>query len=241
MKLQKTDLIFLFVLSLIGLYSLISFMFPNTFNLIITSYEIVVSFSLFVGYPGAFVISLLGNATILFPFPYIGVPFILGGIRDGVSGVFLYDPIIIGIVAGIGATIGEMTGYLIGYAGGCLLDQENVSGFRRYADSHPRSIPLLIWFLAATPIPDDVLLVPLGASKYHWMKVLIPQLIGKIMFLLTIAWAGRFGLDWIGELILSSDPLNWMTRITEIVAILMVVIVIYLMIRFDWNKHATSS
>ncbi|MBD3407453.1 MAG: hypothetical protein GF411_15150 [Candidatus Lokiarchaeota archaeon] len=237
MRIKRIDLVFIIVLIVIGIYSAISLIFPNSFNLIISSYEVVLSFSLIVGYPGAFLISLIGNATILFPFPYIGVPFILGGLRDTISGNFVYDPWLIGILAGIGATIGEMTGYILGYAGGCLLDQEQVSGFKKYALDHPKITPILIWFFALTPIPDDVLLVPLGASRYHWMKVLIPQLLGKVMFLIAVSWAGRFGLDWIGDIILSADPLSLVSRITEIAVIVLVVVAVYIMVRVDWTSE----
>ena len=199
-------------------------------------YSLLLDISLVLGYTGAFIVSFFGNATILFPFPYIAVPFILGGITDEVTSMFVFDPWIIGIVAGFGALIGEMTGYIIGYGGGKLIDQEQRNGFRKFIESHPRATPLVLWFLAATPIPDDILIVPLGAARYPWWKVALPQLIGKTMFMIAIAWAGRFGLDIIETIFGGSNPLSLVSRGIEVIALLSVIVAVYLLVRIDWGK-----
>jgi membrane protein YqaA with SNARE-associated domain len=192
--------------------------------------------SILLGYTGALIISFLGNAIVLFPFPYIVVPFILGGLTDEVTSLFVFDPWLIGIVAGIGALLGEMTGYIIGYGGGKLIDQEQTGSFRKFIECYPRATPLVLLLLAATPIPDDVLIVPLGAARYPWWKVAIPQLIGKTMFMIAIAWAGRFGLDIIESIFGGTDPLSLVSRTIEIAALLSVIIAVYLLIRVDWYK-----
>ena len=191
--------------------------------------------SLVLGYLGAFIISLVGNATILFPFPYVGVAFILGGLRNELTTTFLFDPWVIGVVAGAGAMLGEMTGYFIGYGGGRLIDQNQTNSFKLFVDAHPRATPIVVWFLAATPIPDDVLVVPLGAARYSWWKVALAQLIGKSMFLTAIAWSGRIGLDFIGTILGNTNPLSILSRMIEVVSVLLVVTAIYLLVSIDWN------
>jgi membrane protein YqaA with SNARE-associated domain len=188
------------------------------------------------GYPGAFIISAVGNATILVPFPYVGAAFILGGLRDEITLAFFFDPWVIGIFAGIGAMLGEMTGYFIGYGGGKLIDENQTSSFKSFIDAHPRTTPFVVWFLAATPIPDDVLVVPLGAARYPWWKVAIAQLIGKTMFLMGIAWSGRIGLDFVGSILGNTNPLSILSRVIEVVSILLMIIAIYLLVRMDWNS-----
>ena len=227
----------LLVLSMVFLsaYLILSFLFPSLISPFGVVYNWLLDISLLLGYAGAFLISAIGNATILIPFPYVGVAFILGGLRDDMTLIFAFDPWIIGAVAGFGAMLGEMTGYFIGYGGGQLIDESQTGSFKRFVDSYPRATPFVIWFLAATPIPDDVLIVPLGAARYSWWKVAIPQLIGKSMFLMAIAWSGRFGLDFIGAILGSTNPLSLFSRIVEVSSILLVILAVYFLVRIDWN------
>ena len=62
------------------------------------------------GYPAIFLISLLGNLSVIFPAPSYLVVFAASG-----SGAL--DPIAVGVLAGLGATLGELTGYLAGASG----------------------------------------------------------------------------------------------------------------------------
>lgn len=231
---RKSDRLLLLSVVVLLVYFVLSVLFPGLVSPFGVIYNMLLDFSLLLGYPGAFLISVIGNATILIPFPYVGVAFILGGIREGI--VFVFDPWLIGIVSGIGAMIGEMTGYFIGYGGGTLIDKEQTSAFKKYVDAHPRSTPLVVWFLAATPIPDDVLVVPLGAARYSWWKVGLAQILGKTMFLMSIAWSGRIGLDFVGSILGSTNPLSILSRVIEVSSVLLVVLAIYMLVRIDWTN-----
>lgn len=216
-------------------YLVVGVIFPNVVSPFAVAYNLLLDFSLVLGYTGALIISFLGNATVLVPFPYVGVPFILGGLTDEVTSVFVFDPWLIGLIAGFGAMLGEMTGYFIGYGGGQLIDHEQRNAFKDFIESYPRATPLVLWFLAATPIPDDIFIVPLGAARYSWWKVAVPQFIGKTMFMWAIAWAGRFGLEFIGILFGGTDPLSLASRLIEVGALLLVVVAVYLVVRIDWK------
>ncbi len=234
------DKVFLGSVAVLLFYWAIILVVPDFLGPLQLIYSWLVDITLVIGYPGAFVVSFLGNATILLPFPYVGVPFILGGLRNLVLDVFAFDPWFVGLVAGAGAALGEMISYLIGYVGGALIDENQKSGFRGFIQKYPRATPLALWFLAATPIPDDVLLLPLGAAKYSWWRVFVPQLIGKIMFLTAIAWAGRIGMDWIGLLLGGTDLNNALTKSIEVIGLLLVILAIYLMVRTNWSKMLQS-
>ncbi|MGD9397547.1 MAG: VTT domain-containing protein [Candidatus Thorarchaeota archaeon] len=232
---RKSDRLLLLSVVALLVYLVLSILIPNLASPIGMVYNWLLDVSLLLGYLGAFIISTIGNATILFPFPYVGVAFILGGLKEEVTMVFVFDPWLIGVISGLGAMLGEMTGYLIGYGGGKLIDENQTSAFKRYVDSHPRATPFVVWLLAATPIPDDVLVVPLGAARYSWWKVALAQLIGKSMFLMGIAWSGRIGLDFVGSLLGSTSPLSIMSRIIEVSSVLFVILAIYLLVRIDWK------
>ncbi len=237
---KRSDLLLIIVISGLFGYWVLVMLNPELTSPFNSFYLTLLDVSLTMGYAGSLFVSFLGNATILVPFPYIGVPFVLGGLRDSVSSLFIFDPTLVGFLAGIGACLGEMTGYLIGHLGGQVLDDEHINGFRRFVHLYPRATPVVIWFLAATPLPDDVVIVPLGAVRYSWWKVLVPLLIGKSMFLIGVAWAGRFGLDWVGEIFAATDSTSMVSRSTEVFAVLLVVIAIYLLVKVDWGKMTSN-
>ncbi|MFX1561042.1 MAG: VTT domain-containing protein [Promethearchaeota archaeon] len=240
-KMRRSDRLLLLSVVALLTYLFLSILVPNLVSPVGVVYNWLLDVSLLLGYTGAFIISAIGNATILLPFPYVGVPFILGGLRNEVTMVFVFDPWLIGVISGVGAMIGEMTGYLIGYGGGKLIDEDQTSAFRIYVDSHPRATPFVVWLLAATPIPDDVLVVPLGAARYSWWKVAFAQLVGKSMFLMGIAWSGRIGLDFVGSLLGNTNPLSIMSRVIEVSSVLLVIIAIYLLVRIDWTFPINQS
>jgi membrane protein YqaA with SNARE-associated domain len=237
---RKSDRLLLLSVAVLLVYLVLSILSPNLVSPFGVIYSWLLDFSLLLGYLGAFLISAIGNATILVPFPYIGVAFILGGLRDELTLAFVFNPWLIGVISGIGAMIGEMTGYFIGYGGGKLIDEDQTSAFKSFVDSHPRATPLVVWFLAATPIPDDVLVIPLGAARYSWWKVALAQLIGKTMFLMAISWSGRIGLDFVGSILGSTDPLSILSRVIEVSSILLVILAIYSIVRIDWNSLASK-
>jgi membrane protein YqaA with SNARE-associated domain len=239
-EMRRSDQLLILSIAGISVYFVLGLILPELTSPFAVAYNILLDLSLLFGYSGALIIAFVGNATVLFPFPYIGVPFILGGLADEATSLFLFDPWLIGIAAGLGAILGEMTGYFIGYGGGKLIDQEQTSSFKSFIESHPRATPLLIWFLAATPIPDDVLIVPLGVARYSWWKVALPQFVGKTMFMWGIAWAGRFGLSIIESIFGGTDPMNLFSRTLEVAALLSVIIAVYLLVRIDWNRLIAS-
>ncbi|MHA2424619.1 MAG: VTT domain-containing protein [Candidatus Thorarchaeota archaeon] len=236
---KRTDKIFGISIGIILVYWLLIMIFPDLLGPLVSMYYWMQGLSLLIGYPGAFLVSLIGNVTVLFPFPYIAVIFLLGGAKAGPAGPFFFDPWLLGIIGGLGATIGEMTGYLLGRGGSRYVKSDQSSGFLRFVQKHPRATPLVLWFLAVTPFPDDVVVIPLGIAKYSWRNVLIPQFIGKTMFLIAIAWAGNLGLSWL-EALLIGDPTNPLTKSIEVIALLLLVVGIFIVLKTNWSKYLGS-
>ena len=232
---KRLDQVFGFTVIAIMVYWVLIMIFPDMSGPLVSIYYWMQGLSVLIGYPGAFIVSLIGNVTVLFPFPYIAVLFLLGGAKVGPVGPFFFDPWLLGIIGGLGATIGEMTGYLLGRAGSKFVRADQSSGFLRFVQKYPRTTPIVLWLVAVTPLPDDVLVIPLGIAKYPWKNVLIPQFIGKTMFLIAIAWAGNLGMSWL-ESILIGDPTNPITKSIEVVALLLLVIGVYIVLRMNWSK-----
>ena len=144
------------------------------------------------GYPGILLVNFIGAATIIFPLPAFAVVFLFGSILN---------PWLVGILAGIGATLGELTGYVLGKGGGYVLKKKQ----SRYSEWLERgklwmgkykAFPLIVLF-AATPLPDDVLGILLGAMKYDLRKFLAAMLIGKTAMNIALALGGFYGIGWV--------------------------------------------
>ncbi len=237
---RRLDMLFVISVGLLLVYWVVVSLYTGLSGPITLLYAWLEQVSVIMGYPGSFLMSFVGNATILVPFPYIAVPFMLGGLTDPGTHEFMFDPFIVGIASGIGATLGEMTGYAIGHAGGHLIDDSRRGGFLSLIEKHPHLTPLVLWFLAVTPLPDDELIVPLGVVRYPWWKVFLPQLVGKSMFLTGVAWTGRAGLGWIEQLIEAINPASWVSKSAEVLTVLTVVVVLYLVVKVDWSKITSS-
>jgi membrane protein YqaA with SNARE-associated domain len=235
---RKLDKLLVISIAALAVYFVLSLIVIDLASPSILVYNWILSFGLVFGYFGAFIVALLGNATFLVPIPYMIITFILGGLTN-TSGQFLFDPILVGLISGLGATIGEMTGYLLGYGGSRFIKENQRNAFSIYIDEHPRAVPLLVWFLAISPLPDDFVILPLGAAKYPWWKVVIPQYIGKSMFMIFAAWLGRISYQTIGDFIENYDPTSIASRGLEVFALLTLVVALYLMLRIDWKKRIT--
>ncbi|MFX1317556.1 MAG: VTT domain-containing protein [Promethearchaeota archaeon] len=135
-------------------------------------------------YIGVFIVSLFGNFTVIFPIPYLFI-ILLIALQPGFT---LLDGLLLGLVAGAGAAIGETVAWLLGRTqseslegsptGQQILKLRSQIG-RGYGG-------LLIFFYAATPLPDDILLIALGATKYPLWKALLFCFFGKVALALII-------------------------------------------------------
>lgn len=82
-----------------------------------------------------------------------------------------------------------------------------------------------VFVFALTPLPDDLLLIPLGLLRYKFWKVFVPCVAGKFLMFLTIAYVGGAVGQWYTE-----NP------IFAVLAFALLVLVAVAMFRIDWEK-----
>ncbi len=135
-------------------------------------------------YVGVFLISIFGNFTVIFPIPYLFL-LLLIALQPGFT---LIDGLLLGIVAGAGAAIGEITAWLLGRTQTESLEESPTGKqFLKLRTQIEKGYGgLFIFAYAATPLPDDVLLIALGATKYPLWKALIFCFFGKVALALLI-------------------------------------------------------
>lgn len=181
------------------------------------------------GYFGIFVISLIGALSIFFPIPYTVVIFTLGGMQT-------FEPVWIAVAAGIGSTIGEFSGYLLGFGGRKAIGQKYKRKMDLLLKVFDKYGPAVIFVFALTPLPDDLLFIPLGVMRYSVIRAFIPALIGKFTMNLIVAYSGRFSLQIVRNLFgVDSD---WMSALIGMgLAAILMIIVFVAMFKVDWEKR----
>lgn len=178
------------------------------------------------GYFGIFLISLIGALSIFFPLPYTVVIFTLGGI---------FDPFLIAIVAGLGSAVGEFSGYLLGYYGRRAISGERRRKMEFMVRVFDRFGPVVIFLFALTPLPDDLLFIPLGIMHYSFVRAFVPALIGKISMNFIVAYSGRYAIQIIKDIF--GEGSDWIAVLLGgLLGIILLIIVMIIMFRVDWEK-----
>jgi membrane protein YqaA with SNARE-associated domain len=184
------------------------------------------------GYLGIFLISLIGAMSIFVPIPYTVVIFILGGLET-------FDPFLIAVAAGIGSAIGEFSGYLLGVGGRKVIGDRYKKRMEFITKLFKKYGSVAIFIFALTPLPDDLLFIPLGVMRYSLLRAFIPAVLGKFFSNLIIAYSGRLSLDIVKN-IFGVEGEGMSLLIGTIIGIVLLVIVIIIMFKVDWEKHFTK-
>jgi len=191
------------------------------------------SLALQYGYFGIFLISLIGAVSIIFPIPYTVIIFTLGGLKVG--GAWVFEPVWVAIAAGIGSAVGEFSGYLIGFGGRRAISEKYKKKMEFLMKLFDRFGPVVIFLFALTPLPDDLLFIPLGVIRYSIARAFIPALIGKICMNFIVAYSGRLSIQIIRDIF--GVESGWISALIGMVlAIVLLIIVFVIMFKFDWEK-----
>ena len=186
------------------------------------------------GYLGIFLISLLGATAIFIPIPYTVVIFILGGLLD--NGNWVFEPLWIAVAAGAGAAIGEFSGYLIGFGGRKVFGEKYKKRMDFLTKLFKKYGTIAIFIFALTPLPDDLLFIPLGVMRYSLLRAFVPAILGKFLSNLIIAYSGRLSLEIVSALF-GVEGEGTSLLVGTIIGIVLLVIVFIIMFKLDWEKH----
>jgi membrane protein YqaA with SNARE-associated domain len=138
-----------------------------------------------VGYPGIFLVSLLGNATIILPAPSLALVFAMGS---------ALPPALVGLAAGIGEALGELTGYAAGVSGrGVIEDQKMYDRLKTWMQ---RRGGITVLILSTVPNPFfDLAGIAAGTLRYPLWRFLLFCWLGKTIKTTLVAWAGAQSIN----------------------------------------------
>ncbi|MFH1171668.1 MAG: VTT domain-containing protein [bacterium] len=179
------------------------------------------------GYLGAILASMLANASVIIPIPYTAIILIVAA-----AGL---NPWILGITSGIGAALGEVTSYTVGYIGyrlGKEAVEKKTAAIRQLADERPGMMFLILFIVAATPIPDGPFMIPLGMIRYNPLRAMPPFILGKIVITTSIALFGTYT-----HISPSLGTANTKDFLLNILSLMITVLVVYIILKIPWERY----
>ncbi len=135
------------------------------------------------GYLGAFIISIVFNATIILPAGNMLIQMALGAT--------VLSPVLVGLVGGAGAAIGEITGYIAGRSGRGLVAKSQIYG--RVEGWVRKWGVLTIFAFSVVPFVFDLVGIAAGALRFPFWKFFAACLMGRIILYVFIVWLASLG------------------------------------------------
>jgi len=143
------------------------------------------------------------------------------------------DPVSIGIPVAVGATCAKMIHYIIFFFVGKHVGKERRKRLDATAAKTRRWAVFAVFLAAATPIPDDPVIIPLGLMKYSPIKFAVGYFAGKLSIAVVGAFLGGFGDQILG---------GYIGQVTLIViSIVLTVFITVILLKVGLSKTAHSA
>ena len=182
-----------------------------------------------VGYVGLVLVSFFGSLIPFVPFP----SFIL---LATMSTTDQFDLNIIAITSAVASAAAKQIIFTLSYGGRKIITEQTRKRIKPFERLVKRYGAGAAFVAAATPIPDDLIYVPLGLAKYNPLRFFISTVAGKIVLSYAIVFISRgFGSSYINPLL---DQVSDVSTIYIGTAIFVAMItgVVILMLRLNWER-----
>lgn len=181
------------------------------------------------GYLGILLISFVGSIIVFVPIPYFPV-LITAAFNDNL------DPTLISLSSAIGAVIAKLIIFYASYYGRNMLSSKIKGKMVPLQRLLARYGAIGAFFAAVSPIPDDIVYIPLGLAKYSPWKFVIATFLGKFAFNeIFVLGAIYFGRPFVNNLMSNSTNTDYLIIVT-IASIAVLGVIIYFALKIDWAK-----
>jgi len=182
-----------------------------------------------VGYLGLALISFIGSLI-----PFVPVPSFILLATMAVGDQFDLH-ILVFLSAGLSAGAKQIIFYL-SYGGRRIISEKSKRRMRPFQKLVKRYGAAAAFVAAATPIPDDLVYVPLGLAKYNPRRFFVATLAGKIVLHYAIVLISHFlGLSLVEPLLEDLED-SGPIYVGMIVFGTIMTAVVVLMLRLDWHR-----
>ena len=182
-----------------------------------------------VGYIGLALVSFIGSLI-----PFVPVPsfILLATMSVGEQ----FDIHILALISAFTATIAKQIIFYASYGGRRMISEKTKKRMKPFQKLVKRYGGAAAFVAAATPIPDDMVYIPLGLAKYNPKRFFIATLSGKIVLCYIIVLISHYTGLSILEPILEDidDPFAIYAGIIVFGAIMTAIVI--LLLRLDWER-----
>ena len=200
-------------------------------------WDFIPFFSSEVGYLGLALVSFFGSLI-----PFVPIPSFILLVTMSVGDQF--DLHILALIAAITATVAKQIIFVISYGGRKIMSEktkQRMLPFQRLVKKYGAAAAFVA---AATPIPDDIVYVPLGLAKYNPLRFFIATLTGKLVLCYVIVILAHYlsgpVVDPIFEMFGITEPEDLDDPTPIIIGIVVfgaaMTAVVVLMLRMDWSR-----
>jgi len=182
-----------------------------------------------VGYLGLTIVSFFGSLIPFVPIPsFVLVATMAAGEQ--------FDIHVLVLIAALTSTAAKQIIFYVSYGGRKIISEKTKKRMKPFQKLVKRYGGSAAFVAAATPIPDDLVYIPLGLAKYNPKRFFVATLSGKIVLFYVIVLISHYtGLSLLEPILQGiDDPLPVYIGIIAL-GVAMTVVVI-LLLRLNWEK-----
>jgi len=182
-----------------------------------------------VGYLGLTIVSFFGSLI-----PFVPIPSFVLVATMAVGEQF--DIHVLVLIAALTSTAAKQIIFYVSYGGRKIISEKTKKRMKPFQKLVKRYGGSAAFVAAATPIPDDLVYIPLGLAKYNPKRFFVATLLGKFVLYYVIVLISHYmGLSLLEPVLKQiDDPLPVYIGIIAL-GIAMTVVVI-LLLRLNWEK-----
>jgi len=182
-----------------------------------------------VGYVGLGLVSFFGSLI-----PFVPIPSFLLLATMSVGNQF--DIHILALLSAITTTVAKQIIFTVSYTGRRIITEKTKQRMMPFQRLVKRYGGAAAFVAAATPIPDDLVYIPLGLAKYNPKRFFLATLSGKIILSYVIVLVSHFlGISLVEPYLEQiENPLT--VYIGFIVFGIALTAIVILMFKLDWHK-----
>ena len=182
-----------------------------------------------IGYIGLVLVNFFGSLI-----PFVPLPGFLLLASMSVGNQF--DLHLLAILSALAATAAKQIIFYISYEGRRIISEKTRKRMRPFERLVKRYGAAAAFFAAATPIPDDLIYVPLGLAKYNPKRFFIATLTGKLVLSYAIVFISHnLGISLVEPFL--EDVTDVTTVYVGIIIFgAMMTLVVVLLLRLNWEK-----
>ena len=182
-----------------------------------------------IGYLGLVLVNFFGSLI-----PFIPLPGFIFLASMSVGDQF--DLHVLAILSALAATAAKQIIFYVSYQGRRIISEKTRKRIRPFERLVKRYGAGAAFFAAATPIPDDLIYVPLGLAKYNPKRFFIATLAGKLVLSYSIVFISHhLGMSLVQPYL--EDIADVTTVYVGIIVFgIMMTVVVVLLLRLNWEK-----